>query len=103
MRHLVTTGKNVRVAFIERPILTPDSLWAAQAAVAARRQGEKYVPFHLALMAATGELTKDRILEVAKIVGVDTALLENDLADRAVLESIKQSNGLAVRLHFDGT
>jgi len=103
MRHLVATGKSVRVAFIERPILTPDSLWAAQAAVAARRQGDKYVPFHFALMATTGELTKDRILDVAKSVGLDAARLEKDMADPAVLDSIKQSNGLADQLHFDGT
>ena len=103
MQHLLSAGKNVRVAFVERPILTPDSLWAAQGAVAARRQGDKYVPFHFALMATTGELTKDRILEVAKTVGLDTARLEKDMADPAVLESIKQSNGLADRLHFDGT
>lgn len=103
MQHLLSAGKNVRIAFVERPILTPDSLWAAQAAVAARRQGDKYVPFHFALMATTGELTKDRILEVAKNVGLDAARLEKDMADPAVLDSIKQSNGLADRLHFDGT
>jgi len=103
MQHLIASHKDVRVAFVERPILTPDSLWAAQAAVAARRQGDKYVPFHFALMATTGELTKDRILDIAKTVGLDTARLEKDMADPAVLESIKQSNGLADRLHFDGT
>jgi protein-disulfide isomerase len=103
MEHLVSAGKNIRVAFIERPILTPDSLWAAQAAVAARRQADKYVPFHFALMATTGELTKDRILDIAKTVGLDPARLEKDMADPAVLDSIKQSNGLADRLHFDGT
>ncbi len=103
MRHLVAEGKNIRVAFVERPILTPDSLVAAEAAVAARRQGDKYVPFHFALMATTGELPKDRILDIAKSVGLDTARLEKDMADPAVLDSIKQSNGLADRLHFDGT
>jgi len=103
MKHLVAAGKNIRVAFIERPILTPDSLWAAQAAVAARRQPDKYVPFHFALMATSGELTKDRILDIAKSVGLDAARLEKDMADPAVLDSIKQSNGLADRLHFDGT
>jgi protein-disulfide isomerase len=103
MQHLMASRKDVRVAFVERPILTPDSLWAAQAAVAARRQGDKYVPFHFALMATTGELTKDRILDIAKTVGLDTARLEKDMADPAVLDSIKQSNGLADRLHFDGT
>jgi protein-disulfide isomerase len=103
MKHLLDSSQNVRIAFIERPILTPDSLWAAQAAVAARRQGDKYVPFHFALMATTGELPKDRILDIAKTVGLDTARLEKDMADPAVLESIKQSNGLADKLHFDGT
>lgn len=103
MRHLASAGKSVRIAYIERPILTPDSLWAAQAAVAARRQGDKYVPFHFALMATTGELTKDRILDIAKSVGLDSVRLEKDMADPAVLDSIKQSNGLADRLHFDGT
>jgi protein-disulfide isomerase len=103
MKHLLDTGQKVRIAFIERPILTPDSLWAAQAAVAARRQGDKYVPFHFALMATAGELPKDRILDIAKSVGLDTARLEKDMADPAVLDSIKQSNALADKLHFDGT
>lgn len=102
MEHL-SAGKNIRIAFVERPILTPDSLVAAEAAVAARRQGDKYVPFHFALMATAGELPKDRILDIAKSVGLDTARLEKDMADPAVLESIKASNGLADRLHFDGT
>jgi len=103
MKHLLDGGAKVKIAFIERPILTPDSLWAAQAAVAARRQGDKYVPFHFALMATTGELPKDRILDIAKSVGLDVAKLEKDMADPAVLDSIKQSNGLADKLHFDGT
>jgi protein-disulfide isomerase len=103
MKHLLDSGAKVRVAFIERPILTPDSLWAAQAAVAARRQGDKYVPFHFALMATSGEFTKDRIIEIAKSVGLDTDRLARDMADPAVLDSIKQSNALADKLHFDGT
>ena len=103
MKHLLDTGQKVRIAFIERPILTPDSLVAAQAAVASRRQGDKYLPFHFALMAASGELPKDRILDIAKSVGLDTARLEKDMADPAVLDSVKQSNALADKLHFDGT
>jgi len=103
MKHLLEGGAKIRVAFIERPILTADSLWAAQAAVASRRQGDKYVPFHFALMATTGELPKARILDIARTVGLDVAKLETDMADPAVLESIKQSNSLADKLHFDGT
>lgn len=96
-------NKNVRVAFIEHPILTPDSLIAAKAAVAARRQGDKYVPFHFALMATAGELPKERVLDIAKGVGLDVAKLSKDMEDPAVIESVKASNALADRLHFDGT
>jgi len=103
MKHLIDGNSKVRVAFIERPILTADSMVAAQAAVAARRQGDKYVPFHFALMATAGELPKDRILEIAKSVGLDVAKLEKDMTDPAVLESVKASNELANKLHFNGT
>ena len=103
IKNLSQNNKNVRIAYIERPILTPDSLVAAQAAVAARRQEGKYVPFHFALMATTGELPKERILGIAKSVGIDTAKLEKDMADPAVLEQVKQSNALADQLHFNGT
>jgi protein-disulfide isomerase len=103
MKNLAAQNKNVRIAFIERPILTPDSLVAAQAAVAARRQPGKYVPFHFALMQTTGELPKERILDIAKSVGIDTAKLEKDMADPAVIEQVNQSNALADSLHFNGT
>ena len=103
IQHLLDKGAKVRVAFIERPILTPDSITAAIAAVASRRQGDKYVPFHFALMATNGELPKERILDIAKSVGLDTAKLEKDMADPAVLQQVKDSNALADKLHFDGT
>ena len=103
VKSLIDGGLKVRVAFIERPILTPDSHMAALAAVAARRQDGKYVPFHLALMEATGELSKERILDIAKGVGLDTARLERDMAEPAVAESINQSTALANRLNFNGT
>jgi len=103
IKNLMDSGLKVRFSFIERPILTPDSRMAALAAVAARRQPGKYVPFHLALMETTGELTKERILDIAKRVGIDIAKLEQDMADPAVTASVNQSNALADQLHFNGT
>jgi protein-disulfide isomerase len=103
VKSLIDSGVKVRVAFIERPILTPDSHMAALAAVASRRQEGKYLPFHLALMETTGELPKERILDIAKSVGLDVARLERDMADPVVTESISQSTALANRLNFNGT
>ena len=100
---LIDSGLKVRVALIERPILSPDSHVAARAAVAARRQDGKYLPFHRALMDSTGELSRDRIFDIAKTVGLDTARLERDMADPAVEESVKQSTALAMKLNVTGT
>jgi protein-disulfide isomerase len=100
---LIDSGLNVRVAFIERPILTPDSHVAARAAIASRRQDGKYLPFHRALMESTGELSRDRIFDIAKTVGLDTAQLERDMTDPAVEESVKQSTALATKLNLTGT
>jgi protein-disulfide isomerase len=103
MKSLSAKNKDVRIAYVERPILTADSMVAARAAVASRRQPGKYVPFHFALMATNGELPKERILDIAKTVGIDTAKLEKDMADPAVIEQVNQSNALATTLHFNGT
>ncbi len=103
MKSLSAKNKDIRIAYVERPILTADSMVAARAAVASRRQPGKYVPFHFALMATNGELPKERILDIAKTVGIDTAKLEKDMADPAVIEQVNQSNALATTLHFNGT
>ncbi len=103
VQKLVDSGVKVRVAFIERPILTPDSHMAALAAVASRKQDGKYLPFHLALMATNGELPKERILDIAKTVGLDVVKLEKDMADPSVAQSINESNALANKLGFNGT
>jgi protein-disulfide isomerase len=103
VKSLIDSGMSVRVALIERPILTPDSHMAALAAVAARKQEGKYLPFHLALMETSGELPKERILDIAKSVGLDTARLERDMADPSVTESINASTALANQLKFNGT
>ena len=103
MKTAIKSGGKVRFSFIEYPILTADSMIAARAAVAARRQTGKYVPFHLALMATQGDLPKERVLAIAKSVGIDVAKLEKDMNDPAVTASIEASRALAKSLRVDGT
>ncbi len=102
-RAAMENNENVRFAFIEYPILSPESIIAAHAAVAARRQPGKYVPFHIALMEATGNLPRERILSIAQSVGLDVAQLEIDMEDPAVADSIEASRQLADRLLIGGT
>jgi protein-disulfide isomerase len=103
IKSIIARG-DVRFALIEYPILSAESLVAAQAAVAARRQsGPKYLAFHFALMSATGNLPRERILEIARSVGLDIARLQRDMQDPAVHASVKASQDIAQRLHLDGT
>jgi protein-disulfide isomerase len=102
MQKLVDDNQ-VRVVFIEHPILTTDSIVAARAAVAARRQEGKYVPFHFALMKTSGDLPLERILQVAKETGLDVTKLRRDMDGPAVTQSVAASNAIAKKLYIDGT
>lgn len=68
----------VRVVYKDWPIRGPESQAAARHALAADRQG-RYLPFHQALMAASGPLPTDRLDVLAAEAGVDVARLHADL------------------------
>ena len=103
MKSALASNSDVKFAFVEYPILTDDSLVAARAAVAARRQPGMYMPFHLALMETQGDLPLERILAIAETVGIDIAQLQIDMEDSVILENIEASYSLAQNLHINGT
>ena len=103
MKAVLADRPDVRFAFVEYPILTDDSLVAARAAVASRRQAGMYMPFHLALMETQGDLPLERILSIAESVGIDVAQLQVDMEDPSILESIEKSYALAQDLRVNGT
>lgn len=84
----------VRLVYKEYPILGSSSVFAAQAALAARAQG-KYVALHEALMNAKGALSQDKIMEIAASVGIDTARLRKDMGDPAIMDAISRNRVLA--------
>lgn len=99
---LLKKDRNLRFVYKEFPILGPDSVVAARAALAARRQG-KYLPYHNALMTARGSLDRGRILEIAADVGLDVARLERDMTDPEIEKTIGRNHALAQRLNIGGT
>lgn len=103
VKSALASGADMKFAFIEYPILTEDSLVAATAAVAARRQPGMYLPFHLALMETQGDLPLDRILSIAESVGIDIAQLQADMEDPAILENIDTAQAMAQELRVNGT
>lgn len=95
--------RDARFAFIEFPIKGPDSTFAARAAIAARRQPDKYIDFYFALMDEQEMATEPLVLGVAKKVGLDVAQLEADMKDPSVDKAIDASHNLAMRAKIDGT
>jgi protein-disulfide isomerase len=102
LRELVAADPGVRIVYKEFPILGPDSLLAARAALAARAQG-RYLPFHEALMAAKDPLTLPSILAVARGVGLDPGRLERDMEAPEIGQAIERNHALAQALGVNAT
>ncbi len=102
MQALLAADANVRVIYLEWPILGEDSVIAARAALAAREQ-DKYEAFHWALMNGEGRVNEAIIFKVARDLGMDVVKLEADMVSPAVEAHIALSNALAQQLGFTGT
>ncbi len=85
---------HVKLILKEFPILTPESLIAARAALASRRQ-HKYREFHEALMAYRGPWGEDAIFSTARRVGLNIARLRRDMAAPAINNEIIENFNLA--------
>jgi len=95
---------DTRFAFVDFPIFGNMSDAAARAAIAARRQGDKYVAFSFALMDTKGAITStDQILAAAKAAGLDIPKLIADMKDPETDKTMAAAHLLAKRLKIDGT
>ncbi len=94
---------DTRFAFVDFPIFGKDSTQAARAAVASRRQGDKYIAFSFAMMGEKGAIDTDTMLADAKAAGLDIARLTADMKDPAVDKTIAAAHALAHQLSVDGT
>ncbi len=99
---MVKQDGNIRFVMKELPILGPDSVFAARAAIAARQQG-KYLEFHMALMHLNGPLSEASVMKVAASVGLDRTKLKADMNDPKIAEIIDADLDLAHALAIDGT
>ncbi len=94
---------DTRFAFIDFPIFGPDSTAAARAAVAARKQPDKYVAFTFAMMGEKSAITSDIVYADAKAVGLDIPKLIADMKDPQVDETLAAAHALANRVQVTGT
>ncbi|MPZ31343.1 MAG: thioredoxin domain-containing protein [Rhodospirillales bacterium] len=102
MRETVAGDPQLRVVYKEFPILGPNSIFAAKAALAAHRQG-RYVAFHEALMQAKGVADEASALRIAAEIGLDVSRLKADMADAAIQSALDRNLKLAQALRIAGT
>ncbi|CCG08441.1 DsbA family protein [Pararhodospirillum photometricum] len=98
---LQADGK-VRLVVLELPILGPESVTAARAALAAIPQN-KYEVLHKALMEAKGKMTEESVLQIAKTQGLDVDKLKKDMKSPAVDLLLANSFQMAQSLGISGT
>lgn len=102
VRALIKDNPNLRVVFKDFPLRPGVSTYAAQAALAAKKQG-KYLALHDALLKSGDSLTEEKVLALAASVGVNVNQLKIDMESSEVEEQIKAVNQLAQKLRLEGT
>lgn len=94
--------KKIRLVYKEFPVLGPNSVLAARAALASRAQG-KYLVFHKALMKAKISYDEASIMKIAASVGIDTARLKKDMQAPGIQAQVAKNHALARSLGIRGT
>lgn len=103
LRDLVAGDRDLRFVFKELPVLGPESVVAARAALAASElDPARYTGFHFALMQSK-ELTDEAILDLAARHGYDRAALQREMDAPWVAAHIEETRALADKLGISGT
>ena len=102
VNELARTRRDVRIVFKELPILSPESVEAARAALAAMPQG-RYLAFHRALMNFRGDLTSARIDTIARQSGVDVTRMRRAMDAPEIARLLEDNIALARNLEISGT
>lgn len=102
VQKLVQNDKNVRVVFMEFPILREESEAAARVALAARMQG-KYWEVHQDMISTKGLVNEAVGLKAAEKHGLDLVKLKADMASPEVKAELDRVKDLARKLSINGT
>lgn len=100
---LLDEDPNLRVVLKEFPILSPESMSAAQVGVLVAQSEADYLAFHQALFTGTGKIDGEAALQVAETLGLDAASLRTQMASAEVDAVIQKSYTLADALGASGT
>lgn len=99
---LLNSELSLKISFRDYPILSASSKFAAKAALAAKKQG-KYFELHSELLNVKGNLSEEKILEMAKNIDIDVTKLKIDMEDPEIAVIIQNNENLAKKLNIRGT
>lgn len=99
---LLDSDKQVRVVFVEFPILSEESRMASRATIAAARQG-KYFDLHKALISGSGRLSEEKILKAATSLGLNMDQLKKDMESPETDAVIEANLQLGTAMNVQGT
>jgi len=102
VNQLVKTDPKIRRVYKQWPILGANSVLAARAAIASRKQG-KYLSFHKVMMEANSSFGESAIMGMAESVGIDTSKLRQDMRSAETNAVIRKNYALAEKLKLNGT
>lgn len=102
MAQAVSDDPQLKIVYKEFPILGPDSVFGAKAALAAEKQG-KYTAFHKALFDAKTRVTEAIVLKIAAEAGLDVPRMKSDMQQPEIQALIDRNAELAQALKITGT
>ena len=102
IQDLIKNDPNVKVVMKEFPILGPDSVVAARAALAANQQG-RYSDYHFELMHNSADLSLERLRILARKLDLDLAKFDADMNAPETARQIVDNQKLATALGVRGT
>ena len=102
IQQILQDDGDIRFVIKEFPILSQSSLVAAQAGIAAEKQG-KFADFHINMMTYRGKVTTQSIMDAASEAGIDIDQLKTDMASPAIAGIIARTRQAAEALQLTGT
>jgi protein-disulfide isomerase len=99
---LLVENPDLKVVWREIPVLGPDSEAAARVALAAAKDGDRYLPLHRGLFEA-GRPDHATVAKVAGSIGLDAGKLAGEGKGHDVTQELASNMALAGRLGVSGT
>lgn len=100
---LLGQDQKLRLVLKELPVIGGDnSVYAAKAAIASKKQG-KYWQLHQALFGFQGHVTPEVVDQTAKDVGLDVAKLKKDMDAPETVEILNANLKLSEQMAINGT